>query len=123
MDSLEKQLDQVRRDLEEPIPDPKPAGTSGRKEKKMAKKSVKKVAKEEAKVEEKKSKKGKKEKESNGSEVVTLADLAKDAEITTAAARRKLRAAKLDRGDGGRWEWKAGSRDYKAACEALDLEP
>lgn len=51
---------------------------------------------------------------------VSLADLASEAQITTAAARRKLRAADMSR--EGRWSWDDGSKGLKEARKALGLE-
>jgi hypothetical protein len=51
---------------------------------------------------------------------VPLGELLKEANIGGQAARRKLRAAKLAR--SGRWAWKKGSTELKAAREALGLD-
>lgn len=94
-------------------------------------KGAKKVAKKVKKAdEETTSKKGGKKAKPNGisgsgkadSEgLVTIADLAAEAEISPQSARVKLRAAELDRGEG-RWKWEPGSKQLKAARKALGLE-
>lgn len=53
-------------------------------------------------------------------DVVTLEDLAKEASISGASARLKLRAADVSKA-GRKWEWPAKSRDLKAARKALGL--
>lgn len=63
-------------------------------------------------------KKAKKEQEDDG--LIRLSDLAETAGISGAAARRKLRAAELERGDG-RWAWEDGSTALKQAKKALGL--
>lgn len=59
-------------------------------------------------------KKAAKSAKSNGSAAkegfVSLATVAKEFKMEPSAARRRLRAAELDRGDG-RWSWKDGSKD------------
>lgn len=77
-----------------------------RKGKKMAKKVPKKVSK-------------KSKADDEGDSKVKLSDLASEAKITAAAARRKLRDADLSR--EGRWAWDEGSKDLKAARKALGL--
>lgn len=108
--TLEKDLEQVKSDLSEPPPEPSP----DKEVKKMAKskKSPKKVAAKSAKT------------NGNGHATdegkVTLAQLASEAGITTAGARRKLRGAELER--SGRWSWAEGSRELQRARKALGLE-
>lgn len=80
-----------------------------RKVKKVAKKSPKKVAKKSKKADKPESTEGK----------VTLAELASEAEITTASARRKLRDAELSR--EGRWSWDEGSKGLAQARKALGI--
>lgn len=115
---LEDALDQVKRDLETPVP----PHTLTKEKLKMATKKVKKVeapakaAKKSAKVESKSA--PAKEKDNDGS--VTLADLAAEAKISPAAARRKVRATEIERGDG-RWAWAQGSKALKTVREALGL--
>ena len=53
--------------------------------------------------------------------LITVAQLAEEAEISPQSARVKLRAAELDRGEG-RWKWEEGSKSLKAARKALGLE-
>lgn len=87
--------------------------------KKVATKVVKKVKKVAAK------------KESNGGGaargpqevpegMVSVAELAEEAEITPQSARVKLRASDVDRPEG-RWLWKKGSSSLKAARKVLGL--
>lgn len=54
--------------------------------------------------------------------VVRLKDLAKQAKLTEAVARKKLRDAEVPRGEG-RWSWELGSKALKQARKALDLAP
>jgi len=116
-DKLEEQLEQVKADLAEPIPEPGASQDSPvpkkRGAKKVAKKAAKKVVKKVAKKTEKKS-----ESKSNGDQV-SLKDLAKEAEIGEQRARQKLREAEVER--TGRWSWERGSRGLQAARKALGL--
>lgn len=111
-DNLEKQLGQIEDDLGQPIPE----HSLTSKEPKVAKKVDKKAAKKAVKS-------PKKTVEAAGSEEsgIKLETLATEAGIGTAAARRKLRAAEVDRGDG-RWTFKDGSSSHKAARKALGLD-
>ena len=52
--------------------------------------------------------------------VVRLKDLAKQAKLTEAVCRKKLRDADVPRGEG-RWSWDLGSKALKAARKALGL--
>lgn len=65
--------------------------------------------------------KTKKVKQSEDTNLVTLAALAKEVGMTPQAARRKLRSAKLQR--DGRWSWKVDSDELEEAREALTTEP
>lgn len=93
---------------EEPEPEVKPA-------KKKVKKGGKKVKKEAAKKTSSKSDGAKADKN-----VVRLKDLAKQAKLTEAVCRKKLREAEVPRGEG-RWSWDLGSKSLKAARKALGL--
>lgn len=108
MSKLETDLEKVKADLAEPPPEP------------GSRKGVKKVVKKVVK----KGKEAKPAKSSNGAEPeegqITLATLAAEAEITPAGARRKLRAAELER--DGRWSWAEGSKGLAAARKALGLD-
>jgi len=109
---LENDLEQVKADLAQPPPEP------------GSRKGAKKVVKKVTKVE-KKGAAAKAAKPSNGAAEseegkVTLATLAGEAGITTAGARRKLRAAELER--TGRWSWEEGSKALSAARKALGLD-
>ena len=52
--------------------------------------------------------------------MVSVAQLAEEAEITPQSARVKLRASEVERPEG-RWLWKAGSSALKAARKVLGL--
>lgn len=91
---------------EEPVAEAKPA-------KKKVKKGGKKVAKKEVKKSAAKTEKSDKN-------VVRLKDLAKQAKMTEAVCRKKLRDADVPRGEG-RWSWELGSKSLKAARKALGL--
>lgn len=67
--------------------------------------------------------KGKKVKTAKSSDdgKVTLAELAAEAKISGAAARRKVRATEIERGDG-RWAWDKGSKALRTVREALGLK-
>lgn len=107
MEKLERTLSDVESDLEkEPAAVDKPT------------KKVKKVAKKAKKVA-KKSKKAEKPEASEEGKI-SLAELASEANLTTAAARRRLRDAELSR--EGRWSWEDGSKAYKDARKALGLD-
>jgi hypothetical protein len=113
-------LEEIQRDLDEPVP----GHNAQRKKEKvtMVKKVEKKAGavksdkKADAKPEKKASKKV--EKEDDG--MVTLADLAAEAKIGGAAARRKIRASEMERGEG-RWAWPEGSKQLRTARAALGL--
>lgn len=94
-------------DVESEMQEGEAKATKPKRGKKVAKKLPKKVAKKASK--------------SNGdaSDKVTLADLASEAKLTTAACRRKLRDADLSR--EGRWAWDPGSKALKEARKALGL--
>lgn len=64
-------------------------------------------------------KKDKKEKESLDG-LIQLKELAKEAKVSPTSARVKLRGADVE-SDAGRWAWKKGSSNYKAARKALGL--
>lgn len=84
-------------------------------------KKVKKVAKKVPKKKDKVAKKSKSKPEAESTEgKVTLAELASEAGITNAAARRKLRDAELSR--EGRWAWEEDSKGLKEARKALGLD-
>lgn len=104
-EKLERTLSESEDDLSK---EPPAEETKPKKVKKVAKKVVKKV-----------SKKSKAEKSDSTEGKVTLADLASEAKITTAGARRKLREAELSR--EGRWAWDEGSKGLKDARKALGL--
>lgn len=87
-------------------------------EAKPTKKKVKKGGKKVAKKEVKKSAAAKSEKSDKN--VVRLKDLAKQAKLTEAVCRKKLRDAEVPRGEG-RWSWDLGSKSLKAARKALGL--
>lgn len=91
---------------DEPEAEAKPA-------KKKVKKGGKKVAKKEVKKSAAKSEKSDKN-------VVRLKDLAKQAKLTEAVCRKKLRDAEVPRGEG-RWSWELGSKALKSARKALGL--
>jgi hypothetical protein len=86
---------------------------------KAAKKKVKKGGKKVKKggVEKKASSKSDSKGDKN---VVRLKDLAKQAKLTEAVCRKKLREAEVPRGEG-RWSWDLGSKSLKAARKALGL--
>lgn len=87
-------------------------------EAKPAKKKVKKGGKKVAKKEGKKASSSKSDKSDKN--VVRLKDLAKQAKLTEAVARKKLRDADVPRGEG-RWSWELGSKNLKTARKALGL--
>jgi hypothetical protein len=107
MDGL---LDEVKAGLGQSIP----AHTL--KEKKVAKKVAKKKGSAKPETEAKSNGKAKAAADDN---LVTLADLAKEAKIGAAAARRKIRATEMER--DGRWAWPVGSKQLKTARGALGL--
>jgi hypothetical protein len=86
-------------------------------QKKKASKKVKKVAKKAAK---KVDKAPAKKADASDKNRVRLKDLAKQAKLTEAVARKRLRDADVPRGEG-RWSWELGSKALKAARKALDL--
>lgn len=130
---LEKALEAIRRELKAPLPEPRvPPKPVKKRKRKMAKKTNsdeatekpskkkgKKVAKGEAKKVSKKKAKSSDEK-SNG-DVVTLKQLAAEAEISPQAARAKLRNADLKRPEGSRWGWEKGSKELAKVRDAIGL--
>lgn len=60
-------------------------------------------------------------KKANDENLVTLAEICKEMGITGQAARRKLRAAKLQK--EGRWVFEAGSAEEKRVREILAARP
>lgn len=97
---------------EEPAPKPE-------KKAKKSKKGVKKVKK--SKKDKKAAKPSKKADKASDKNVVRLKDLAKQAGIGEASARKKLRDADVPRGEG-RWSWELGTKALKSARKALGLE-
>lgn len=93
---------------DEPVVEAKPA-------KKKVKKGGKKVAKKEAVK-----KSATKSDKAADKNVVRLKDLAKQAKLTEAVCRKKLRDAEVPRGEG-RWSWELGSKALKSARKALGL--
>jgi hypothetical protein len=80
-------------------------------------KKTKKTVKGSKKVE-----KSAKSSKSNGDSknTIRLKDLAKQAKLTEAVCRKKLRDAEVPRGEG-RWSWDLGSKALKQARKALGL--
>lgn len=142
---LSKVLDAIKEELKQPLPSPRVVSPKAKKERKMAKKSKPEVDEEELDEEEDETEdeddeeeapKAKAKKPSKGVSVkkskakpkadsnegyVTLQDLADEAEIEAQSARVKLRESDLDKPEGGRWRWKDGSKDLKAARKVLGL--
>lgn len=108
MEKLERTLSDVSDDLAK---DPEPSEPS-KKVKKVAK--AKKVTKKTGKASKSESKKA----DTEGR--ILLADLASEAKITGASARRRLRAADLS--PEGRWSWEEGSKALKEARKVLGLD-
>lgn len=107
MEKLERTLSDVQDDLsQEPEASDKP-------------KKVKKVAKAK-KVVKKKGKGDAKKVAASSDGKITLAELASEAGVTSAACRRKLRDADLSR--EGRWAWDPGSKALKEARKVLGLD-
>lgn len=100
--------EETMEESEDPEPEAKPA-------KKKVKKGGKKVKKEVKKASSKSDTGAKSDKN-----VVRLKDLAKQAKLTEAVARKKLRDADVPRGEG-RWSWELGSKALKTARKALGL--
>lgn len=112
MEKLERTLSDVTSDLSK-----EPETTSkSQKVKKVAKGEGKKAAKKVGK----KSKSEGKKRNDDGGDRILLADLASEAGITGASARRRLRAAELS--PEGRWSWEPGSKALKEARKALGLD-
>jgi hypothetical protein len=110
IEKLERTLDEVETDL---------SNESDSSESKGQPKKVKKVAKAK-KVAKKVAKKAEKSAKKDTDGLIKLADLASEAKITAASARRKLRDAELNR--EGRWAWEEGSKDLKEARKVLGLD-
>src|SRR5262249_23351335 len=98
-----------------------------KKVKKVAKKVSKKVKDEDATEVKTKVKAKKTNGKANGHAeesddgLITVAQLAEEAEISPQSARVKLRAAEMDRGEG-RWKWAEGSKGLKQARKILGLD-
>ena len=111
MEKLERTLSDVQDDLSKT-----PEASSTTKVKKVAKGESKKAAKKVVK----KTGEGKKAKADSGDNRILLADLASEAKITAASARRRLRDAELS--PEGRWSWEPGSKALKEARKVLGLD-
>lgn len=109
---LEGLLEEVKGQLGQPVP------PHTLKERKMVKKVEKGATKAKGKADAKPEKSKAKSGDDN---LVTLADLAAEAKISGAAARRKIRATEMDRGEG-RWAWPVGSKQLRTTREALGLK-
>lgn len=148
---MSKVLEAIQKELKKPLPEPRVVVTKKEKTKmaKKAKKAVEDdedTGRDESDEDEgdeddeeeeeapkaKKSKKAaksskpakssKKAAKSNGDDGgVSIQELAEEAGINAQSARVKLRDAELGKPDGGRWRWKDGSKDLKAARKALGL--
>lgn len=118
---LEIDIEQAKKDLAE-----EPAEDSPQPKQKGARKVAKKVPKKTAAKSEKAPKKVAKKTNGTAREpvkeegVVTVAELAAEADMTAQSARVKLRAAEFDRGEG-RWKWPEGSKALKEARKILGL--
>lgn len=127
--NLKKVLEAIKEELKKPIPEPRvPPKPVKKGKRKMAKKmssdeSAKKPSKKKSKkAEEKKArKKAKSDEETNGGDLVTLKQLAAEADISPQAARAKLRNADLKRPEGSRWGWAKGSKELAKVRDALGL--
>ena len=137
---MSKVLEAIKEELKKSLPEPRVVQT--KKERKMAKKAKKQdederddeedeadeadesedEEEEEAPKSKKKGKKGgKKAKAKEDDGYVSIGDLAEEAGIEAQSARVKLRESDLGKPEGGRWRWKDGSKDLKAARKALGL--
>lgn len=108
-----ERVDSNLADVESEMEEGEANANKPKKVKKVAKKAVKKVGKKVAKSN------GTKASESSEGKI-KLTDLASEAGITAAAARRKLRDAELSR--EGRWSWEEGSKGLAAARKALGID-
>lgn len=86
----------------------------------VAKPAKKKVKKGGKKVKKEAKKASKSDGAKSDKNVVRLKDLAKQAKLTEAVCRKKLRDADVPRGEG-RWSWELGSKALKTARKALGL--
>ena len=116
MKNIKKKVDAIREELSKALPEHKPV--SKEKKKMATKKKGKKSNKKSVKKKGAKRKKGAKKKTS-AEGGVTLVELAKAAGVSGQKARQKLRAAGIEREEGGRWSWKEGSKALKAAKKAI----
>lgn len=117
MEDLKSSIASVKETLAGALPEPGTKKGARKVVKKVEKKAAKKVAKKVAK--------------SNGSakvsakevdpNVVTLAQLAAEAEIAPQSARVKLREGSVPRPEG-RWQWAVGSKALKEARKIIGLE-
>jgi hypothetical protein len=143
---MSKVLEAIREELKKPLPEPRVVVT--KKERKKVAKKAKKIEDDDEDTgrddddedegdedddedDAPKSKKGKKaaksakgkssKKSKSSDDGVSIQELAEEAGINAQSARVKLRDAELGKPDGGRWRWKEGSKDLKAARKALGL--
>lgn len=97
-------------------------GDEGDEDEAPAKKSKKAAkGKDKGKGKGKAAKSAKKSKGDDDEGGISIQDLAEEAGINAQSARVKLREAEVSKPAGGRWRWKEGSKDLKAARKALGL--
>lgn len=106
---LARRIEAIREELKQPIPDP-----LTEKEKKMAERKK-------APAKKKRKAKAAAKKSVSDDNVVTLADIADEAGISSQQARQKLRNAEIERPDGKRWGWSPKSKALTQARKALGL--
>lgn len=124
MPSIKKATEEIKSEFDKPIPDHKPE-----KEKKVSKSKKKTTTKPKAKAKTSakgKTKETKKKKVTKATEkdnpLISITELAEEAGISTTQARQRLRAAKIERQEGKRWEWAPSARALKAVRKALGLK-
>ncbi len=117
---LNEQVQEIREEIDKPIPEHTPI-----EEKKMSDKKAKpkkaKTEKPKAKTEKPKTEKAKTKPKTKTEDMVTLAELCTEAGITPAVARHKLRSSEVENPEG-RWAWVVGSRKLKAAQKVLGID-
>lgn len=115
--SLNSKLDSILNEFDKPIPEHHKESTVTKEVEDKPKKKRAKKNKESTPVSKKTEKKAKVE------DLVTLTELAEEAEVSTTRARQILRKEGIEKDEGmKRWEWKPKSKGLKRVRKALGLK-
>lgn len=114
--SINSKLDAIQEEFNKPIPKPKESEMT------EAVKKEKKPRKAKNKKSETVSKKAKAPKATKSEDLISLNDLADEADISATKARQILRKEGIEKDEGAkRWEWSPKSKSLKKVRKALGL--